>query len=187
MNNNTGIDWGAIATSVLTWLLPIVITALAVFIGDQVRRLTPSLIAKYQATFSVEQQKLIESVARVAVSMAEQVAKRDDIKQAAEEKRLLAYGYIDRTLSQHGITLKAQDIWDLIESAVHQEINKDKLEEVIQVTTGDVHVDPPEVEIGGGTITATEEVPPQIVAIGSPSPAKSRARAKSKNEEVIGT
>lgn len=118
------INTGAIITQVLSYLIPIVLAALAAIIGTAIRRLTPWIEAKLEASLSADQMRTAAAVVRQVVNMVEQVWHREDVQAAFSGKKEMAEQYADHILAQQGITMGHVELESMIEAAVRTELNK---------------------------------------------------------------
>jgi len=118
-----GIDVGAILTYILETVLALAVPALvagAFVLGSKGLDL---LREHVWSKLNAEQQATVEAIARVAVNMAEQIASRDDVKDAARQKFNMANAFMDAQLRRYGITLTAEEVEAQIEAAVRQHLN----------------------------------------------------------------
>jgi hypothetical protein len=119
------IAWGEIWTLLAQIYLPGIIAAVVAFAGALVRKhVWPIVETFWRQKLGDKERAIIEKVAREAVWAAEQIAKRDDVKQAAEYKMEVARTYVDTKLRRYGIKLTATEIYGMIEASVFSELNR---------------------------------------------------------------
>jgi hypothetical protein len=130
------INWSEIWTFLLQMYLPVLFSIIIGAVFKVAKDLLPLIKAKYEQTIGERERKLIEGIFVEAVHAAEQIAKRDDVKNAAEYKLNVARTYADTKLQRYGIKLSATEIYGMLEAQVFSELNKWKEEEKVVAASG---------------------------------------------------